>query len=296
MRYPLFSGLRKKSFMGSSGGWPEAGPPRWLDRALVQGLLLRLAVAHHGVTDRLSAPLWLELGCVGWWRTQAEGAQLDLLKHESRTLPPPRLDQLLSWNRGGPEPAGGERAATWLLIFLHGESPRGQEWAGLLRRLLRGEEPGGALGAAYPQRFTDAADRELWWQTGYHQLRRARSGPMLDPAESAAALRRLQRFVVQQRGAEAVLPLPDALAQAGRPFLAEEMEQRSAELGRLVAILHPFYRNAGLTLADLLAARGEPARHAALLAAWTRDWTDAEELAAESTRVLDAWEARRKGP
>ena len=52
-------------------------PAPVLRRALVQALIMRLAVAQHGVTQWLTAPLWLEHACVDGWTTRAAPAQLD---------------------------------------------------------------------------------------------------------------------------------------------------------------------------------------------------------------------------
>mgnify|MGYP006969313955 CR=1 FL=1 len=50
--------------------------------AALRDLLMRLAVAQHGVHERLAAPLWLEHACMVWWSVRAEPAQLDALKQQ----------------------------------------------------------------------------------------------------------------------------------------------------------------------------------------------------------------------
>ena len=275
--------------------WDDAMPETVLRRALVQGLLMRQAVARHGVNERLTAPLWLEQACVGWWRTRAAPAQLDALKQASARLTPPALGALLDWQRGVEEPAPLLDGALWLLTFLQGESGRAGEWPALLHRLLGGEAPEAALAAAYPERFANDGERELWWQTGWHHLRRARSLPGMEAAESAEELAALGRFVFLRQGADAVIPLREVLARAQEPDVEGEIRLRVVALNRLLTSLHPFYRNAALSLAEALAGRSAPAeRRDVLVAAFEQDWRDARELETASAAALDALGARTR--
>jgi hypothetical protein len=261
-------------------------------RAVVQALLLRLAVARHGVNDRLTAPLWLELACVGWWQTRADAAQLDALRQASAHLAAPGLADLLGWQRGGGEPPAWSAGAVWLLGFLQGEGAKEGEWPAFLRRLLGGEEPLAALAATYPGRFSNAGERELWWQTGWHHLRRVRSLPTLEAAESRVELEALTHFVFNVDGADKVLPLADVLMHRDEPPVKAEVARRAIALGRIVASLHPFYRNAGLSLAEVFDGRGMTRDRAPRLATFERDWQDAVELEQETTSALDALEQR----
>ena len=273
--------------------WDPTTPEVVVRRALVQGLLMRQAVARHGVNERLTAPLWLEHACVGWWRTRAEPAQLDALKQASARLAPPALEDLLQWQRGATEPAPFVDGAVWLLTFLTGEAGKAGEWPALLHRLLGGEAPAAALAASFPGRYANDGERELWWQTGWQQLRRARVLPGWEAAESRVELAEMVRFVFTQQGEDAVLPLREVLERAGEPLVDRELKRRAAAVNRLLTALHPFYRNAALSLADALAVRGAGAeRRDAVCAAFEQDWRDATELERASATALDALSAR----
>ena len=276
--------------------WTEATPKNFVRRALVQGLLLRLAVAEHGIGERLTVPLWLELASVGWWETRADAAQLDALRQESAGLAPPRMDELFAWQRGEPEPRVRVAGAVWLLAFFQTESAgRTGELAGFLRRLLGGESAEAALAASYPGRFATAEERELWWQTGWHHLRRTRTLPTIEAAESRALLEELARSVFLRAGRDEVVMLRETLAHAREPGVDADLKRRVAELNRALPALHPFYRNAGLSLAAALAARTESAEKiSALCGAFEQDWRDAGELAAATAAALDAVERRRE--
>lgn len=274
----------------------DGAPDNWtIRRGLVQVLLMRQAVAYHGVVADLTAPLWLEIGCVGWWHSRTEPANLDALKHDTANVLPPTLAELLGWQRGAPEPTAMQIAAVWLLSFLQSEGAAA-EWTGLRRRLLAGEAPLTALAAAYPNRFDNESQRELWWQTGWHHLRRASTTPVLAAAESRIALEALGRFVVlDETGREMVAPLRELLVHARELWLDLELQRRTAELNRLVPSLHPFYRNAGLSLAHALAERGAAPRREEVCRAFDADWRDARELEAASAAALDRLERSRGG-
>ena len=272
--------------------WEERTPETFVRRALVQALLMRLAVAQHGVTEKLAAPLWLEHACIGWWRTRAEAAQFDALKQETARLAPPALGELLAWQRGNPEPRVLAAGAVWLLTFLQGESGKAGEWPALLVRLLGGENADTALAATFPGRFSNGSERELWWQTGWHHLRRVHTLPTLEAAESRGLLAGAARFVLaHDDGSDVVTPLRAVLAHASEPLVDAELARRVTELNRLLPALHPFYRNAGLSLATALGTRGA-AKYEAVCAAFEQDWHDARELEAATTAALDALEKK----
>ncbi|MBL9202677.1 MAG: hypothetical protein JNL39_19345 [Opitutaceae bacterium] len=273
----------------------DAAPDAVVRRALVQGLLLRVAVSRHGVNDRLRAPRWLVEAGAGWWLTRAEAAQLDALKQGSEARTPPSLADLLQGRIAGEPPREFSAASVWLLTFLQAESGRARDWPNLLTRLLRGDDPEIALAACYGDRFGLPADRELWWQVGWHHAVRARTLPVLSAAESRVLVGALARFVFAGAAEETdvVVPLPAALGRAEEPIVAAELARRAAELSRAVPTLHPFYRNSGLSLAEAFASRGaKPDKRAAASSAFAGDWRDALELEAATTAALDALEKR----
>ncbi len=276
----------------------SAGSEAVLRRALVRGLLSRLAVAQTGGIETPAVPRWLEEACAGWWATRAIGAQLDALKLQTARLSPPGIAALLDWPRGGAERPEFSGAAVWLLTFLQTESGPAGEWPAFLRRLLAGGDAQAALAACYPGRFFGTAARELWWQTGWHHARRIRVLPVIDAIESRAQLGALARFVFATGEGEVdvLVSLRAALARSGEPIVAAEVTRRAVELGRLIPALHPFYRNAGMALAEALGPGQKKAQRCDVLcAAFERDWRDAVELEEAASSALDALE-RTAGP
>jgi hypothetical protein len=274
---------------------PPAADGPLLRQAIVQGLLTRVAAARQGAAVTRPVPLWLERACDGWWRTRSDAAQADALRQASEGVAPLPLGELLEWPRGAPEPRALAISAVWCLAFLQAESAGDDGWRRLLPRLLAGEEPAAALAACFPDRYADETERELWWQTGFHHLRRARALPNLESAESRARLGALARFVFAARegDGDAVIAVRDVVARADEPIVAGELARRAAEAARLVPALHPFYRNAGLSLAELLRSAGRDGkRREALLAAFEQDWSDAVELERATRAALDRLERR----
>jgi len=270
--------------------WSEATPEIFLRRALVQALLMRLGVAQQGVNEKLTAPLWLEQACVGWWRTHADLAQLDALVQQSAGLTPPDIASILTWQRSDVEPQALAIGSVWLLTWLQSESGRGGEWPALRARLLRGDEPIGALAACFSGRFAREDERELWWQTGWYYLQRQRILPQLGAAESRALLSDAARFVFELGGRDTVLPLRFALRRWSEPGVAVELTAHAAEVERAVAALHPFYRNAGISLLEALRSRAE---NDAAGEAFEQDWREATALEKTTNEALDALVRRR---
>jgi hypothetical protein len=262
-------------------------------RGLVRALLAKLVVSERGAVDMNRLPAWLEAGCVGWWNTRRDPAQRDALKLASQALSPPTLPALFSRTSGDVAQRDFTVGATWLLTFLQSEARPG-EWADFRRRVLRGEDSVAALAASFPGRFATVEERELWWQTGWHHLRRVSSLPLLDARDSPAMIERLVRFVVLRGDSDVPLSLAEMLDHADQPCVRDELARRAAALERVLPALHPFFRNAGLSLAHALASCVAPSgQRTAAVNAFAADWRDALELAAASNAALDELEASR---
>jgi hypothetical protein len=269
--------------------WSEMTAELYLRRALVQALLVRSAVALHGAKPELAAPLWLEQAGVQWWRTREEPAQLDALVQESAALAPPPLAAVLTRERGDVEPRTLTVGAAWLLTWLQAESGPAGEWPALRARLLGGAEPLAALAASFPGRFADAAERELWWQTGWHHVRRLPTQAALGSAESRRRLADLERCVLSVGGEDTRVPLRFVLRRSEDAAVAALLAARVNELQRILPALHPFYRNAGLALADCIGGgAAKPEVIDARCEALAREWRDAVELETTAREALDA--------
>lgn len=270
--------------------------PAMVRRALARGVLLRLGVAWYGADAVRAVPAWLELGCALWVDTREFPARLDEIKDRTRALAPPALGALLNESRDVAGGQGHEIAALWLLTFLQAESAGAREWRVFLRGVLRGTPADEVLTAAFPGRFANVRERELWWQTGWHHVRRVNAFPMMDSRDSARVIERLARFVFAPDREDVVVPLLTVVEHAADVIVAGEFERRGQELQRLIPALHPYYRNAGLSLLDVFekgaAVPGQ--RRTALVVAFEEDWRDGVTIEAAAKAALDALERSRR--
>jgi hypothetical protein len=273
--------------------WSETTPVALVRRALVQAMLVRLGVAAHGVNERLTVPFWLEQACIEWWRIHAEPAQADALQQESAGLVPPALGAVLGWQRSDVELRALSVGAVWLLTWVQSETGRSGEWPVYRARLLAGAPAEEALSECFSGRFENAAERELWWQTGWHHLRRARTQPQLGSLESHAALAELARFVFAVGEGDAVEPMRFVLKRRAEWVVKAALAERSTDLQRLLPALHPFYLNAGLALADCLAPNLKDSEVEVKVAEFEREWENALDLALTSREALDNLAATR---
>lgn len=269
----------------------EEPPPRTVREALVSGLIVRRAVAAHGAMARAGVPAWLSLGAAGWCETRADPAYADAVKYRSERSAVPELAQVLSATAA---PEALELGSLWLFTLLQAETTRAAEWPAFLAKISQGEPSEKALDEIYPGRFESPEDRELWWQTGWHQLRRVRTLPGLDALESRLELAALARFVFAPGESDRVTPLRAILDPRRNVIVGVELRRRSAELARLLPLLHPFYRNAGLSLSTAFESVGlSPIRRDEACAQFDADWADAVALETASRAALDALEQRR---
>lgn len=270
----------------------EEPPPRTVREALVSGLIVRRTVAAHGASARPTVPAWLSLGAAGWCETRSNPAYADAVKYRSERTAVPELAQVLSATAA---PEVLELGAFWLFTLLQAESTRAAEWPAFLARVSRGEPSEKLLEELYPARFESPEDRELWWQTGWHQLRRVRTLPGLDAAESRAELAMLARFVFAPGESDRVTPLRAILDPRRNVVVGIELRRRSVELAKILPLLHPFYRNAGLSLAGVFESTAlSPIRRDEACAQFEADWAEAVALETASKAALDALERRVK--
>lgn len=269
----------------------EEPAPRTVREALVSGLIVRRAVATHGTTGRVAVPAWLSIGAAGWCETRANPAYADAVKYRSERSAVPELASVLAATAPG---EALELGAIWLFTLLQAETTRAGEWPAFLSRVSKGEPSEKVLEEIYPGRFESLAERELWWQTGWHQLRRVRTLPGLDAAESRLELATLARFVFAPGESDRVTPLRAILEPRRNLVVGVELRRRSVELAKLTPLLHPFYRNAGLSLAAAFESVGlSPIRRDEACAQFEADWAAAVALETASRAALDALEQRR---
>ena len=275
--------------------WTPTIDPAILRRALVQGLLLRQTVSWHGVNNRINVPLWLEQACSALSLVRDRPAMMDAMQQESMRVAPPGLESLLRWQRGGVESRGWELASFWLFKHLLADSGNSNRWPLCLRALLGGTDPLQALQGAYGTFWADAVTRELWWQVGFYNQSRSHLLPLLSQEESRAWLADRSRWLGERKGHEEVLGLETLWAERKEAWIKTELANRARQLREVLAVLHPFYRNAAISMGLMYesALKGKETEFNAAKEAFGRDAADGRELEDATGAALDAMETRR---
>lgn len=259
-------------------------------RAFVQGLILRQAVAWHGIGGQLTVPLWLEQACAQWSMVLERPSMHDAFQQESRGIPdPPTLRALLSWQRGEVESRGWELASLWLFLQLREEADQKARWGGWVRGVLGGAPAFETLPRFHPELWADASAMELWWQVGfYHQIRR-QIVPMLTAEASRAWLANRSRWLAGRGGREVVLTLSELPDVWNEPWIRTELNERIAQTRAMLGLLHPFYANTALSMGRLYeaAAKRDEQRFKQALAEFQRDALDGRELEDTVKAILD---------
>jgi len=237
----------------------------------------------------------LEQACVERWRTRQQPAQFDALQQEigGAGATGARSGARLAAQRRGA--AGALCRGRVAVGVVAGRVDGGGEWATLSAPRCWAGRNRNRRWLQFPGRFTTAGEGELRWQVGWHHLRRAAAQPTLGIGESRALVSDLSRFVFAVGGADSVVPLRFVLRRAKEPVVQSALRARAAELQRLSTVLHPFYRNAGLALADCLAGNpGDYAKLDASVETFEREWADATDLERTSREALDTLATRRR--
>jgi hypothetical protein len=284
---------------GDAGGG-LAAERAWLG-ALAEGVLKRKSVLLGGSPD-LEAPAWLAEAAAEAAIFAARPAMLDAWQAEMRREEAPaRLREVLI--RAGEAGAGGGRgrslgaAGVWL--WLRGEGLRNGAWARFLDSVLLGESPGGALAREYASIVPAGADAREWelaWRVAAARLAAAQQTPVLEPAEARRRIERLGRLVVFDvaAGGERVQAPVGEWQTRREAWPAGERRARAAFLAAELPRMHPFYRNAAVSLgrAWQALAEGREGEWREAGAEWGEDWAAGRALEAASARLLDEAEAR----
>ena len=267
-----------------------AGEPNALRRAMVNGLILRHAVGWHGVSARLTVPLWLEQAGAALSRGLERPAVMDMFRQESaRVAVPPSLASLLRGESGEGELREREQAALWLFLQLQVESGDSDRWRRWLSGLISGANALDTLPRVYAGLWADAAALELWWQTSFYHQACNRTLMMMTAAESRRWLADRSRWLAWRHGQEEVVALAELSRLSRQAWLRDELGKRSQQTRLTLPVIHPFYSNALLSLGRLYesALKGKASAAKAALAQFERDLSDGRELEDTVRAILD---------
>jgi hypothetical protein len=270
--------------------WSDDVDPVIVRRAFVQGLILRQAVAWHGVGPRLTVPLWLEHACTTWSLIRERPAMQDAFQQESTGIPaPPALRSLLLWERGAVESRGWELASLWLFLQLRAEADDAPRWGGWVRGLVGGADPVDTLPRFYRGLWTDSASMELWWHVGFYHQSRSRVLPAMTADASRSWLANRSRWLASRGGREVVVSLDELQELRRESWVRAELEERVRQTHAALGVIHPFYANTTISLGRLYEAalRGSKKQFSAARTDFERDAIDGRELEDTVKAILD---------
>lgn len=269
--------------------WSAETDPVVVRRALVQGLILRQAVAWHAVGPRLTVPLWLEHACTAWSIVKEQPSMLDSFQQESTGLTAPPLRALLLWERGAVESRGWELASLWLFLQLQAEQGPASQWGSWVRGMVGGVAPYEALPRSYSGLWSDALSMELWWQTAFQHQRRTRALPVMTAEASRAWMQDRSRWLAGRDGREVVLGLDELAGLRKDPWVNAELKARLGQTRVVLGVIHPYYANAALSMGKLYEAalKGDVKNFDAAHAEFQRDAIDGRELEETVGAILD---------
>lgn len=270
--------------------WSADVDPVIVRRAFVQGLILRQAVAWHGIGPHLTVPLWLEQACTALSLMRERPALQDAFQQESAAMQaPPPLRALLLWQRGGVESRGWELASLWLFLQLQAEASEAARWGGWVRGVVGGASPVDTLPRFFKGLWADAAAMELWWQVGFNHQRRLRTIPVMTAEASRSWLADRSRWLAGREGREVVLPLEELSGLRREPWVRAELIERVRQTQSVLGVIHPFYANTALSLGRLYeaAVKGNDEAFKTARADFQRDAMDGRELEDTVNAILD---------
>ncbi len=269
--------------------WSDKADPVVVRRAFVQGLILRQAVAWHGVGPKLTVPLWLEQACTAWSMVRERPALQDAFQQEAAGITPPPLRALLLWNRGEVESRRWELASLWLFLQLQAEAGEASRWGGWLRGVVGGAAPWDTLPGAYRGLWNDAASLELWWQVAFHHQRTFRALPVMTAEASRGWMADRSRWLAGREGREVVLALEELEGLRKEAWVRAELMERGRQLQSTLGLIHPYYANSALSLGRVYdaAQKGKAEQFKTALADFERDAIDGRELEDAVNAMLD---------
>lgn len=269
--------------------WSADSDPVVVRRALVQGLILRQAVAWHAVGPRLTVPLWLEHACTAWSMVKEQPSMMDSFQQEAAGLTAPPLRALLQWERGAVDSRGWELASLWLFLQLQAEQGPASRWGGWVRGITGGAAPYETLPQSYSGLWKDTLSMDLWWQTVFQHQRRTRALPVMTIEASREWMQDRSRWLAGRDGREVVLELDELIGLRKEAWVNAELKARLGQTRVVLGVVHPYYANAALSMGKLYEAalKGDSKAFEAALAEFKRDAIDGRELEDTVGAILD---------
>jgi hypothetical protein len=259
------------------------------DVCLALGNVMVESVATWRRGPAVHAPDWLKLAFGKMLEVESKPAIMDEFSADARRQPILSLRQIMT----AQNPSADDLPllalnAYWLACFLEDQCVTSANAVQLFGPLASGADPAQALTKAFPGRFVDARDLELWWEVGYRDIASQHLSLVLSMAQSRALLDRMEYAdLPRPNGAVQRTRLDDAWASRTDPTLQQHLTLMMLNAGSLPLQINPVYKNALLSLLRTLTQMsGNDDK--TFRAAWTQYLADRADAEADEAGVEKA--------
>ncbi|MEO0794078.1 MAG: hypothetical protein AAFX93_02895 [Verrucomicrobiota bacterium] len=268
------------------------GDTRFRDvcQALASVYIRRAAVWRYGQSAGPQAPHWLELAFGQLLESSIRPGYADTQREKALVRPPLGLEELLTVR--GPFGLEQEKVAlnaVWLFRLLENRISDRTLFRKVLAAFLKNLNPAYIMVKAFPGRFEDREEMEMWWAVGFQSMTRSRETPFFNMEQSRELIRSLAIVTADVGGQDRRMAGLSLWELRDVPTVEVATLQRHREVKLEIQRVNPVYYNAmlslGLFFETALNAEQQQivnAQHDRFLS----DYRDAQELELEVKRLL----------
>lgn len=258
-------------------------------QALASGFLTRAAFYAFGPEAASNVPDWLELAFASALEVRLRPANIDALTRVTLLAEPLRLEMVV--NAKSPFPEGIENVslhAYWLFKYLESELDTKEAFSSLLARFIGNQDYMRILNQAFPQRFKEKRDVELWWAVGLNNMLQTREPPFLGMDDSRRRVAELVSLIVNDGVSDVRLRVDELWAQRDIAALQVEVGFRLREIKLELQRINRLYYNSLLSLGNAFEsfADADEASFKEYLKVFQHDYEIAQNQELEIRRLL----------
>ncbi len=275
--------------------WNEQINRRMVLQGLMQAILVSEFSAEYGAQAASGLRPWLEMALTIALEVYFTPSMIDEYQAQLDSLQWMSLSDLFSARLPLADSASIAQGAYWFLRWLERQPMSVATKKNLVAQLSWGRDPGEALAQAFSSAWRVEPGLECWWANRLQETVTFQNAPYLSLERSREIFRRLAVIHFPLDSEVKVIPLPEwsgwVLYEPARAAMKEGLE----ELRGMVMLSHPVYRNAFLSLGQMMEfclqdfkTEQDLLRWKELLGTMEQDFRDAWLLDQNIQQVLDA--------
>lgn len=259
-------------------------------QALASAFVRRAAIWRYGPAAGPKAPHWLELALGQLLEAAIRPGYADVQREKALVRPPMGLEELLTAR--GPFDLQQEKVAlnaVWFFRLLENRITDRTHLRRVLAAFLKGLDPAYVMVKAFPGKYENRAELEMWWAVGFQSMARSRETPFFTMEQSRELVRNLAIITVNLNGQDRRMAGTSLWEYRERDQVMSALELRHREIKLELQRINPVYYNSilslGLFLETAMIAE-EPGPVKAANDRFLSDFRDAQELEIEIKRLL----------